>query len=123
MPHVLIVEDETLIAHMVQGWLTELGCTAVGPAGTVAKALDLIKTSAVDAAILDISLGSSDCSAIADALRVRRVPFAFASGHTNNSLADRYPEAQTLPKPYDFAAVSTMVRRLLPSAGLPMQAG
>ena len=59
MPRVLVLEDEPLIAMMVKEWLKELGCETVGPAATVAKALDLIEGSPVaGAAALSSLLGS-----------------------------------------------------------------
>jgi CheY-like chemotaxis protein len=38
---VLIVEDEAIIAAMVEDMLTELGATVVGPASTIKNALIL----------------------------------------------------------------------------------
>jgi CheY-like chemotaxis protein len=113
MPRVLVLEDEQLIAMMVKEWLDELGCETVGPAATVKKALGLIDAGALDAALLDVSLGNQDCAPVADVLRERGVPFALATGHSGGDLAARYPEALSLPKPYDFAGVQGVVERLL----------
>ena len=113
MPRVLVLEDEPLIANMVQGWLTELGCKTIGPTGSVPKALELIKQDAPDAAILDVSLGAGDCTRVADALHMQGVPFAFATGQPVDGLARRYPDALSVPKPYDFEAISGVVQRLL----------
>ena len=113
MPRVLVVEDEPLIALMVQDWLTELGCETVGPANTVQDALTLIDGQAQDAAILDVSLGKQDCYPVADALRTRGVPIALATGHSLDGPAAGYAEALSLSKPYDFEAAKGTLAKLL----------
>jgi CheY-like chemotaxis protein len=118
MPRVLVLEDEPLIAMMVKEWLEELGCETVGPAATVAKALDLIEGSPVDAALLDVSLRDQDCSRVAEALAKQGVPFAFASGGPTDGFASRYGQALSLPKPYDFDSLRKVVGHLLPSAAM-----
>jgi DNA-binding response OmpR family regulator len=121
MPRVLVVEDERLIAMMVQEWLTELGCQTLGPAHTVADALALIKDAPIDAAILDVSLQKEDCAPVAATLHDRGVPFAFATGHAANGLAARFPGAPSLAKPYDFEDVRTVVTGLLGSAQVDLR--
>ena len=118
VPRVLVLEDEPLIAVMMRDWLTELGCETVGPAQTVPSALALIENGPLDGAILDVSIGHQDSSAAADSLRSRCIPFAFATGRTGYGLAARYPDAPSLSKPYDFAALRGVVAELL---GTPVQ--
>lgn len=115
VPRFLVLEDEPLIAVMVKDWLDELGCETVGPAHTVPAALALIEGGILDAAILDMTIGSQDSSAAADALRVRGIPFAFATGRSGDGMAARYPDVPTLAKPYDFAALRGLVAGLLGS--------
>jgi CheY-like chemotaxis protein len=113
VPRVLVLEDEPLIAMMMQGWLTDLGYETVGPAHTVPSALALIKDGPLDGAILDVSIGSEDSAPVAEALRHKGIPFAFATGRTKDGLAARYADALSLSKPYDFAAVRGVVAELL----------
>ena len=119
MPRVLVLEDEPLIAIMVRGWLTELGCETVGPAHTVPSALALIDGGALDGAILDVTIGDQDCSSVADALRHKGIPFALATGRAPDALSAAYADAPSLPKPYDFAAVRGILSRLLDNHALP----
>src|SRR5262245_56954989 len=119
VPRVLVLEDEPLIAVMVRGWLTELGCEPVGPAHTVPCALALIERGPLDGAILDVTIGDQDCSAAADALRRRGIPFAFATGRSVEVLASRYPGAPSLSKPYDFTALRAVVAELLGTPARP----
>ena len=118
-PRVLVLEDEPLIAVMMRDWLTELGCETVGPAHTVPDALALIDGGRLDGAILDLTIGSQDSSAAADALRVRGIPFAFATGRAGDVLAARYPDVPTLAKPYDFSALQGVMAALLGASVRP----
>jgi CheY-like chemotaxis protein len=118
MPRVLVVEDEPMIAMLVEDWLAELACEPVGPAGTAAEALALIEGGgALDGAILDVSLDGHDSFAVADALRARDVPFVFATGHGVGRIAERFGDAPTLTKPYDFERVRAVVTTLLDRNG------
>jgi DNA-binding response OmpR family regulator len=123
MPRVLILEDEPLIAMMLEGWLTEIACEPVGPAASVQAALVLIDTARIDGAILDVSLGGGDCFAVAAALRDRAVPFVFATGHGSDVIEPRFKDAPTLVKPYDFESLRQVLARLLDRDGRPARGG
>jgi CheY-like chemotaxis protein len=118
-PRILLLEDEPLIAMMMKGWLTELGCVTVGPAYTLESALALIQDGPLDGAILDVAIGNQDCFPAADALRGKGVPFALATGRAPDGLAAAYADAPTLLKPYDYAAVRDILARLLDNHGRP----
>lgn len=113
LPRVLVLEDEPLIAIMVCDWLTELGCEPAGPARSVATAIELIGGVRLDGAILDVSLGSQDCSPVAELLQKEGVPFAFATGHSADGVAATYGNVLTLVKPYDFEAMREVVTKML----------
>lgn len=53
---VLVVEDEALIAVMVEDMLVEMGSEVVGPAATIEAALALALAEALDAAVLDVNV-------------------------------------------------------------------
>lgn len=77
---VLIVEDEPYIALELQTSVEEAGGKVLGPTGSVHKALALLETSAVAAAILDIQLSDGDVTPLARALVARGIPVIFQSG-------------------------------------------
>ena len=113
MPRILVVEDEPLIAMMLADWLAEVGHEAKGPVHSVKAALSLLDETAVDAAVLDVTLGDEDSYAVADALAARGVPFAFATGHGISAVAPRYKGVVTLSKPFDFASVTRVLDQIL----------
>lgn len=115
MQRVLLVEDELLISMLVMDWLSELGLEPLGPAQSVAAALEIVNTGPLDAAIVDVRVGDERCEPVAEALRERRVPFALTSGSNSDELAKRF-EALFLPKPFDFDALKATVQRMLAKA-------
>jgi CheY-like chemotaxis protein len=77
---VLIVEDEMMVAMLLEDMLAEIGYTPVGPAVRIEPALKLVEQGGFDIAILDVNLDGHDSYPIADALAARSIPFVFASG-------------------------------------------
>ena len=53
---VLVVEDESLVAMLLETILEDMGCLAVGPAATVDEGLRMAADEAVDAALLDVNV-------------------------------------------------------------------
>ncbi len=51
---VLIVEDEMLVAFVIEEMLTDLGCLVLGPYNTVATALRAALMEGFDLALLDV---------------------------------------------------------------------
>ena len=113
MPRILVVDDEPLISMMVEGWLNELGCEVVGPAGSVQHGLDLIAGGELDGAIIDINLGGQDCYLVANTLEQQGVPFAFASGGSDLRAAQKFKNPIFLHKPFDFEGVKTALGKML----------
>ena len=78
--NVLVVEDESLIAEDIAEWVKAAGGRVIGPARTVAKALELIGATPIDAAILDAHLADRDVTPVARLLLSRNVPLIVYSG-------------------------------------------
>jgi DNA-binding response OmpR family regulator len=110
---ILIVEDEPLIAMMLEDFLDMLGKQLAGNADNVAAALALVDAGNIDAAILDVNLRGGEKSwPIADALAASDVPFVFATGGSHDSLAEVYRDRPTLPKPFTMDAVAKALEAL-----------
>jgi DNA-binding response OmpR family regulator len=118
MPNILIVDDEPLISAMLEDWLVELGFDVVGPAHCVDDALALIAEHAasLDGAILDVTLRDGTSYPVADELRQRGVPFAFATGHAHGKQPPRFGDALTLFKPFVFEDIQATVAQILGSS-------
>jgi len=78
---ILVVEDEALIAVMVEDMLTEMGSEIVGPAATIEEALRLARSETLDGAVLDVNVRGERIDPVAEMLMARGVPILFATGY------------------------------------------
>lgn len=102
---VLVVEDEALVAMLLETILEDMGCVAVGPAATVDEGLRMAADEAVDAALLDVNVAGRQVFPVAEALKRRGVPFIFSTGYGEGGLPDEWRGQPTLQKPFTEAAV------------------
>lgn len=100
-PRVLLVEDEALVAMMIQESLTEFGFHVIGPVCTVSEAEAVARNDRPDVAVLDINLGDGMIYSVAEILAVRGVPFVFVTGYDAESVDSRFSEIPILQKPID----------------------
>ena len=109
---VLVVEDEPIVAMCLEDILDALGCIPIGPVARLSEGLALAQNEMLDAAILDINLSGERSTPIADALRLRGVPFAFASGYGGapEGFADKVP---LIEKPYGQRDVEAVLKTLM----------
>jgi CheY-like chemotaxis protein len=112
---VLVVEDEPIVAMMIEDLLDDLGARTVGPAFSIAEAISLIETSAIDAAILDVNVGEEHSHGIADRLRARGVPFVFATGYGREGCG--YDGAEVIEKPFRREHVAAALERAFRISG------
>lgn len=110
---ILIVEDEPLIAMMIEDYLDVLGRSPAGTADCVHEALRLIESGGIDAAILDVNLRGGEKSwPIADALARHGIPFLFASGGQEDAIAEQHRARPVLAKPFTMDAIGKALEAL-----------
>jgi PAS domain S-box-containing protein len=98
---VLLVEDEALVAMMIQECLAECGHSVIGPISRAADALRAAKEGDYDAAILDINLGDGMAYPVAEIVSARGVPFVFVTGYEAETVDDRFGDVPVLQKPIE----------------------
>lgn len=96
---VLIVEDEVLITTLIVDVLEDRGVIVVGPAATLGHALELARNEPLDAAVLDVNLGTDTSFPVARLLRERQIPFFYTTAFANKVHPD-IGDAAFLAKPY-----------------------
>jgi CheY-like chemotaxis protein len=103
---ILIVEDESLVAMLLETILEDMGCSAVGPAATVDEGMRMATDDKrLDAALLDVNVAGRQVFPVAQALKDRGVPFVFSTGYGEGGLPDEWRGQPTLQKPFTEAAV------------------
>jgi CheY-like chemotaxis protein len=112
----LIVEDVAVIALDLQSQAEEAGWEVIGPAGSIDDALALIEETELDAAMLDLKVGSESIAAAARALRSREVPFVFVTGYElTPDLPQDLHDAPLVRKPCTFEEVARVMRIAAPA--------
>ena len=99
---VLLVEDEIMVALLLEEMLAELGHTVVGPVARLERALEMTQREPFDVAILDVNINGSEVYPVAEALAARDIPFAFVTGYggKGKGLRTSYCDRPTLQKPF-----------------------
>ena len=117
-PSLLLMEDEVLVAMMMEDELTDLGWDVAGSFAEVRPALDWLAARAegLTAAILDINLNGEMVFPVAAALKARGTPFLFLTGYTSPVGAEVF-EAPILNKPFDAPHLEATLRRLIEGGG------
>lgn len=111
---VLVVEDEMLVAMLIENMLAELDCEIIGPAAKVEQALTMIETAgALDAAMLDVNLNGDKSYLVADELAARDVPFIFTTGYETGSLHNGYRSLPVLQKPFSLRVLGDALTKLV----------
>ncbi len=109
-----MVEDEFLVAAMLQQFLEDYGVSVVGPAYNIEDALALATEATFDAAILDVNVRGVRIDPVAASLSERHIRFALATGY-GKEVVDAWADAPLLAKPYCQADVERVLERLFPT--------
>lgn len=97
---VLIAEDQSLVAMVLEHELQRLGVEVLGPYETVEDVLGATRRHKLDAAILDVNLRDGEIYPAADALIRQGVQIIFHTGYNDAyALKARYPSAWAFTKP------------------------
>lgn len=113
-PRIMIVEDEALVALMVEDLLTDFGCQISGSFGAVDEALAYLTEAAtpppaLDGAVLDVNIGGTMVFPVAERLRAAGIPFVFATGY--GALPRKgFEEVMVLNKPIDPVLLEDAVK-------------
>lgn len=105
--HVVVVEDETLVALLLEEMLAELGCQVLWTAQRVGKALDLVAQSTPDAGVLDVNIAGDEVYPVAQALAARGIPFVFTTGYGTRGLHDCWRDRPIVQKPFQVEHLSS----------------
>jgi CheY-like chemotaxis protein len=108
---VLVVEDEMMIAMLLEDMLVELGHQVAGVAMRLPQALEMAKGVDADIAILDINLDGRRSFPVADVLREKGVKLIFASGYGSPGLEPPFLDEIILKKPFEPSDIRAALAR------------
>ncbi|MGJ8535522.1 MAG: response regulator [Parasphingopyxis sp.] len=103
---ILIVEDEHMLAFMLEDMIQSLCNCDVSHASTLADARGLVDSQDFDFAFLDINLGEENSLPLARELHERNIRFVFASGYDSKYDAKNIT-APLLRKPLGLEEIRT----------------
>ena len=109
---ILIVEDEPLIAMMLEDFLETLGHDVVATCESLEEALDRVQAGGFDLAIIDVQLKDGKrVWPVADRLKQDGTPFIVATGGHVDPPPPEHAEAPVLSKPYTIEAIEPALER------------
>jgi CheY-like chemotaxis protein len=107
---ILIVEDEPLIAMMLEDFLDSLGHKVIGTCESVEDALALVESGGFDVAIIDVQLkDGKNVWPVADRLADAGTPFVIATGGHVEPPPERHADVPVLSKPYTIDAIEPAI--------------
>jgi CheY-like chemotaxis protein len=113
---ILVVEDEPLIAMMLEDFLETLGHRVHASCDSLADAMVRCQEGGFDVAILDINLKGELIWPAAAALRARGVPFVIASGGHVEPPPAEFADAPLLEKPYTIDRIGPVLDQAVATA-------
>ena len=112
---ILVVEDESMVAMMIEDMLEDLGHQVVATSGRMPDARKLVSDASADLAILDVNLNGEETYPLADSLAARSIPFIFATGYGSSGIKAEWSGVPVLQKPFQSrelaAAIDLATRR------------
>lgn len=111
---ILVVEDESLVAMLIETILEDMGCQTVGPVSGVDEALQTVAADMnIDGALLDVNVAGREVFPVADALKARNVPFVFSTGYGESGLPEHWRGQLTIQKPFTEQTIREALMKAL----------
>lgn len=110
---VLIVEDETLVAMMLEDMLGQLDCEVIGVAPRLGQAKRICDTRHFDCALLDVNLAGEPVYPLAQRLSERGTPFVFVTGYDRPDMLKQFRGKPVLRKPFDVETLERALTKVL----------
>ncbi len=98
---ILIIEDEFLVAMLLEDLLSEMGHCVVACIARIDNGMKFADHADLDFAILDVNVGGEQSFPVAEILRRRGIPFIFATGYGAGGVTSEFRNELTLQKPYE----------------------
>lgn len=114
---IIIVEDESMVAMLLEDMLEDLGHQVVATVGSMDKAEQLVAGEAFDLAILDVNLNGEHTYPLATKLKERGAPFLFSTGYGRSGLLPEWRESAVLQKPFTERDLAKAIQAAVDGSG------
>jgi CheY-like chemotaxis protein len=108
---ILVVEDESMVAMMIEDMLEDLGHKVIATSGRMPDASKLVSDASADLAILDVNLNGEETYPLADSLAARAIPFIFATGYGSCGIKAEWSGVPVLQKPFQSRELAEAINR------------
>lgn len=109
---VLVVEDEMIVAMLVEDMVGDLGFEVAGVAGRLTDAFQLLEKTSFDMAVLDVSLNGELVFPFARALEEHKVPFVFATAYGARGIPPEFASHPVVQKPFRTQDLAEAIKRI-----------
>jgi CheY-like chemotaxis protein len=116
---ILIVEDEPLIAMMIEDMVVDLGHSVSATARDNAEATAAVGEGRSDIALLDVNLGGGTSLAVAELCFVRNLPVVFTTGYSRSDLPAICQDRPVLSKPFTIDDLRRVLSEVAPPPSSP----
>jgi CheY-like chemotaxis protein len=99
-PRVLVIEDEDLVAMLIETLILEMGFEHAATAADLEEALNAASGDQFDIAVLNLNLDGRPTYPVADVLGSRGIPFIFATGYGTPAIDARFAGVPAVQKPF-----------------------
>ena len=107
--HVLVVEDEFIIADEIAAMVESIGHTVIGPVGTLDEAVAIIADRSPDFAIIDANLRGQSSSPLAERLKELDIPFCVCTGYGADDIRSQFGDIPVVQKPIRERALTAIL--------------
>ncbi|TSC36327.1 response regulator [Pseudomonas sp. ST1] len=113
LPKVLLVEDETMLAMLMEMMLEDLGFATAYHASSLGEGIEYARNGDYDLAILDINIIGGNSFPIAAAIAHRGIPFMFCSGYGRLGIPEVWVDRRCVAKPFSAEQLNEALSELL----------
>ncbi|KPB27099.1 response regulator [Pseudomonas amygdali] len=110
---VLLVEDETMLAMLMEMMLEDLGFATAYHASSLGEGIEYARNGDYDLAILDINIIGGNSFPIAAAIAHRGIPFMFCSGYGRLGIPEVWVDRRCVAKPFSAEQLNEALSELL----------
>lgn len=110
---ILVVEDEEMIASVIEEMLLDLGCNQVWVASNAKDAQAILAQHKPHAVVLDVNLGGDSGYQLAQTLADAKIAFIFATGYGRHGLPEQWATRPIMQKPFKMDTLQAVLGAVL----------